>query len=74
MPPGNLDGNKGYVMALHKTVTNVWQWGDGTPLTYNPWAPGQPDCVPCTEAFLRRLDWKISDREDGQRYNFICEI
>ena len=66
----------GYNVNLHKltgTVPGTWEWGDGTPLSYNRWGSTQPNYIHAKTVVLLLPDIQFNDVPDTLVTSFICE-
>ena len=52
----------------------TWQWGDGTILDYDRWAPENPRMIDRKKMRLAKYDQLMSDTSGAYDYHYICEI
>ena len=66
----------GYYTDLQRGTADpdVWEWGDGSLLTYDPWRKEQPDDTTQTIGVMSpSMDLEFFDGWDHVTRPFICE-
>ena len=69
-------GFSGYFVDLQEkegVVPGRWEWGDGTPLTYDEWKQGEPNYVFEPNAIIEVPDIKFLDVQPIVLFSVICE-
>ena len=61
------------IMAIIILITGIWQWGDGTSLTYDRWDAGQPQHAAENRGTINKSSTRFHDGKGSFPKHFICE-